>query len=1212
MLLLLGVIVLFTLLFLALFAVAPIFWSCVASLLYTLTIFLFNERHHVHNAQEFENRFWTLFAVLFSTALFFAKDSPLALGAWSPSLGFLSVLLCGYAMHVWDRSMHRLEMSKLVRLKRGTATSSLNRLQAAGIPIEDMLSQLNECLSELDQTYIPSTINNWFYKNHVLRKEKEITTIFEEAEPSVLNYLICNSKLGLIFYKVKDHKCFKHKHRTQLIELLAIERISQLNVHSKVIVLHSLQTMKLPANVKAEYCVKNIIVNTRQDDLSELKTLMDSKGDYWCMNKLVFYDIKSEIVRNEILLHIQCQGRVQLSHMAFNTRRSKNRKTKFWRKVLSDVDDTLSCSGGSYPSGIDKRYGKKVVYPGVLGFYRELDLGIDGPEEWPKHTVGNLVFLSARPHVYKDMTEKVNHAKFAKLAMRGMHTTPSLLPGDLLSGVETIFKNDFEPLARKKFENFQQYVAIYPEFKHVFVCDNGQGDVRAAQMMVEAFPKLVEAIYVQEVQEVSKTYKYDHEVWKTKPVKPYFFKTYTEAALHAATRNPPLVVLSGLRRICEDTISDFYLIQTKQWPSQHHKWDRHDEINQSLCYCNEFLEASDEQTVPLLEAERLWKSGEKVKTPYGRGEISSFDPIYNMYEVELDWRSIDVQRKEYIEIESKNMQNPASNDSLVVKDNDGQTKALETVFEAEEDLPEINSDMRSSHSAAQAIVDTSGDQISGSADVPIDDPYETLPSLITEERDESLYQEMDKVIAKIQCRYISKYTPPVLTSVPIEDDSKSSFSFWGSRSESTKPRSLFNKDDKCSTPYGCGTVIDYRESSGVVVLSMSGWSATSYLNAESVKIVSAGFFNRMLRIMSTETSKTSQQKSPSQKQAPVPYAMDSLMCTPFGEGQVVRPLKNSGVDGVASNAVSSPVQKKGMVDNEEKTYEPDTIAISLSSWVLANDASPVLYCTIETAQSWKAIYGEETSKHSGGMLSAFGSIVSKSVKKLIVGKSKKKSAEVPSVIIVPMFERFYSDGAAVVTPFGSGVVNSFRELDGMYVVELQSWLLADGHAAKIYAMKESLIHQIAKSCIEGYPVLTSLGLSGTLVSVKPRTSIHVVAVSMGGMLCYLQPKDILRPLKASVNDYVITLFGNGKLVNFRAKDDTYEIELGWGAKLYASAESFDRDNSGDDEIGSGFGIDWMRRLFFRSENLARGGSQQQRSRSNSIASSRTYTSKSAL
>jgi len=166
-------------------------------------------------------------------------------------------------------------------------------------------------------------------------------------------------------------------------------------------------------------------------------------------------------------------------------------------------------------------------------------------------------------------------------------------------------------------------------------------------------------------------------------------------------------------------------------------------------------------------------------------------------------------------------------------------------------------------------------------------------------------------------------------------------------------------------------------------------------------------------------------------------------------------------------------------------------------------------------------------------------------------------------------------------------------------------------------MKNDLTYQIAEGCIEGYPVLTSMGISGTLLSVQPTTGVHVVADSSCGLVCYLQPRDVLRPLKASVNDIVLTQYGDGKLTRFRAKDDRYEIELSWGAKLYAQAESFDRDNSGDEVRGARFGVDWVFNLFFSADNNVRGGGgsqstsqrggSQQRSRSNSIASVRTST-----
>lgn len=737
----------------------------------------------------------------------------------------------------------------------------------------------------------------------------------------------------------------------------------------------------------------------------------------------------------------------------------------------------------------------------------------------------------------------------------------------------------------------------------------------AAQLMVEAFPKQVEAIYVHEVQERCKTYKYDPEAWKTKPVKPIFFKTYIEIALYAATRTAPLLRISGLRRICIDAINDFYMIQTNQWRSQQQKWDRHDEINQSLFYCNNFLQTINEDTVPLLEAKRLWKDGQKIRCPFGTGKIVTFHPISDMYEVELDWRPLDVQVTEYKKNELLEMQKTSSSMSPPPsKSTDARSQPLETVFEADEEmsqtkLPKVSSDIscdmeESIHELAHK---------NSNIDSGKKTPDLTLSSDMESDSSGMLCRKQ-RVVATIQCRHILKYSPPTLPSFPSEDGSKSTFSFWGSRTEGTKSKALFNKDDKCNTPYGCGTVVDYRENTGIVVISMSNWNGTCYLNAESVKIVSDGFFNRMLRIISID-SKTS--KSSLQKEVQPPFAMDSIVSTPFGEGRVIRPLERIGEDGVSlDQGKKHPVSN--ISDSADRFSSPNTIAISLSSWMLANDSHPVLYCTSETALSWKGMCDEEErSKSSGGILSAFGSIVSQSVKNLIVGKPKKKTIEIPTEIVVPAFERFYEDGAAVVTPFGNGVVSAFREIDGMYTVTLNHWKMANNACPKIFLMKDLLSCQIAAGCIEGYPVLTSLGISGILVSIQPKTGIHIVAREVGqqAMVCYLQPKDVLRPLKAAVNEDVLTPYGNGKVVNFRVKDDMYEILLCWGSKLFARAESFDRDYSGNEEKG-GFGIDWVIRLFYtldrNNSRRGAGGSERTRSRSNSVASARTHTSRSLL
>lgn len=44
-------------------------------------------------------------------------------------------------------------------------------------------------------------------------------------------------------------------------------------------------------------------------------------------------------------------------------------------KILSDLDDTLYSSGGDGIGGVDQRFAKHQLYPGVLAFLRMLDSG---------------------------------------------------------------------------------------------------------------------------------------------------------------------------------------------------------------------------------------------------------------------------------------------------------------------------------------------------------------------------------------------------------------------------------------------------------------------------------------------------------------------------------------------------------------------------------------------------------------------------------------------------------------------------------------------------------------------------------------------------------------------------------------------------------------------------------------------------------------------
>jgi len=1147
------------------------------------------EEHGVHHAQEYENRFWTIFALLFSTALFFAQDSPVAIGKYSPSIGFFGVLLASYAMHVWDRYVHRIALSRQTKLRR--SFSLIHHMGDEKVTVEQQLSKINECLQDIDQPLIPSTINNFLNKRFVLKKEKEIIDMFLECDATTLNYLVCHLKLALLVYKIKDHG-FGGQHRTELIQILAVERLAALTVYSRVIVLHALQILKLRANPRAEYWVRNILLNSTGDDLSDIKTLTDAKGDYYCMSKLIYDDIKSETVRHDILTHMRKEGAMQVTRRQLGTKRGPPRRYLMaWRKILSDVDDTLVSSGGHYPAGIDKRYPKKVVYPGVLAFYRELDLGTSGPDDWPESRVGNLVFLSARPHVYKDMSEKSNFAKFEKLravgedGRRGMHTTPSLLAGDIASGSQYITTNDFEPLALKKFENFKRYVSIYPEYQHIFVCDNGQGDVKAGEMMHDNFPYEYQATYVHVVKDRQKTHGYAPDRWNKKEFRPCFFTTYPEAALHAATQEPPLIRLNGLNRVCSDAVKDFYAIPDKKWQSQKQKAERRAELNQSIWRANILLSNTNVDTVDLVQAERLWKDGEMVRTPYGNGIIKGFDPEHDLYDVELDWRPLNIQVEDHLaKIEDETTRPKQGNDTDLRP-----STTLETVVEADETIIDDQSvtSKLDENNLSPLRKGLNGLKSSASHDpVEMDDPQNPISidgsnaalsdvesDSISSRKEELCRRESAntfKATAKISGRSISKFIPP---SLPTLDNKKSAplFSFWTATSKPT-----FREGEKCSTPYGPGSIVEHRVDDKIVVVDMIGWTARAYLNEDDVKVTKESLLSSLFRRQGS-ISDTSAIKLDH-----FAYTKGSIIPTPYGSATVAVPL---------------PIPENNSFDYDELCNK--TLCLHIQSWTLANGSHPKLYCTVKTCEVWKD--ASEAKGASDGIFSAFGTLVS-SINREIKDRlstttaSQKLNDEEKAN---PKYKQYYQNSAAVSTALGNGRVLHFRKEDGFYCVSIISWKLADGRYPKAWLRETDISYQIARGCKEGYPVLTNLGISGVLQSVQPTTGIHIVSAPSARMVLYLQPEAICRELKAAVGEDVLTAYGAGVVECYDRKNDTYVIKLnGWNARIYAKAETFDRLRDSMSDKGP-FGMDWLLQFFFSPPDSTNQGT---RSRSNSVAS----------
>ena len=846
-----------------------------------------------------------------------------------------------------------------------------------------------------------------------------------------------------------------------------------------------------------------------------------------------------------------------------------------------------------------------------------------------------------------------------------------------------------EPLALKKFDNFKRFVSIYPEFKHVFVCDNGQGDVRAGELMFDAFPKHLEAVYVHRVKEIHKTHGYDGDRYMRKSYAPYFFRTYADAALHAATREPPLIKLEGMRRICEDAVNDFYAMSTKEWISMKQKAERRDDLNQDIWKVNEYLEELGEEPVAPVEAERLWKDGERVRTPYGIGVISSFDSGFDLYEVELDWRPVDVQiddhKKQDAKARKKGAESPSSllSRSRRNSDGDGPT-VLETVVEATDENDDEGSEANplDGSNVFQSSIRDQLERVSEHVDEDEDDEDSSAPSTIVrtpsilseessivsagfpsdslsidtnialqETEDATSTGDLDTptsivnsprsmpskakpgasfsrpVMAKVQGKLIRKYSPPKPPALPKEDKTRQSiFSFWADETKKSEP---FTLGDKCTTPYGPATVIEYRKGKGIVVVEMIGWKAKAYLQKRDVKkIVSEGIWNSLMRTLySSEGKDVAAASEPKQKERGLefPHAIGTILQTPYGEGVVSRPLPIS----VASSPPRLPpgsapsTPKRTTLAPKDGTTGSEitpTLEVTLTMWHLANESSAKLYCTVEQARNWKKAH-DNKSKSGDGVLTVVGGLLSRGLKRMAssVDKTPKKSQTPPAQIeetpARPKFQRYYQNGASVTTSFGDGLVQSFRESDGFYEIKLEKWT-----GAVAYLRRDDLSYRLAESCHEGYPVLTRLGLSGTLESVQPKTGVHVVTIPATNMVCYLQPKDVVRPLKAAKSEDVATPYGEGIMLKYRLEDDMYEIKLkAFGnATLFCRAETFDRIADTRGEEGSS-GLSWfLRYLFFSSDGTAAApapapaSSSHSRSRSNSIVSARsgsTSTSK---
>jgi hypothetical protein len=330
------------------------------------------------------------------------------------------------------------------------------------------------------------------------REEWSILELLVGMSKRELNQVLETIDVAKLLSDVDD-RLFGPKHRRALLGILCRDRLDDLGVAARAAVVRALARGR--TGRAAEHALRDLLTSTRGRDLEALKHAIECGGDHRDLHQLVFHDIDARATRETILAHFE--------------REAVEGKDAPLR-LLSDIDDTL------YANWKDERYPKKTVYPGVLAFYAALS--------------GHVCFVTARPG---DRAGIVENATLRMLKERGVASATML--GGSVSGVLGNAR-----IAARKFDNFLEYLRVWPRRRFAFVGDSGQGDVAFGARMLEHPSNSVSAVFIHDVVATPEDVRRQHAERRI-----FFFDTYVGAAVQA--RSLGLIDGRAVRRVAEAT-----------------------------------------------------------------------------------------------------------------------------------------------------------------------------------------------------------------------------------------------------------------------------------------------------------------------------------------------------------------------------------------------------------------------------------------------------------------------------------------------------------------------------------------------------------------------------------------------------------------------------------------------------------------------------------
>ncbi len=346
-------------------------------------------------------------------------------------------------------------------------------------------------------------------------EEAEILQLLGDADPARLDWLVRHLDVHDLVEDVDD-RLIGPDNRTKLLRLLSKDRLDDLSVPARAAVIDGLQKHRTGGD--EERALADVLLGTRGADLTALKRLVDAGGDHHDLQQLIHHDLDDDDTREAILEHIAAEA-----------------KPTGELQVLSDIDDTL------YASFKDDRFPGSEPYPGVRAFYAALDRSVirAGAPVQDGGRPGDLAFVTARPGDRPGVVEALT---------TGMLEDAGLGHAVVLAGGFTALIGN-ERIAARKYENFLQFKALYPEYRFVFIGDSGQGDAIFGARMRAENGDAVPAVFIHDVVATGSA---ERETWREKGV--FFFDSYAGAAVEAHALG--LLTAQGLHDVVAATVTE--------------------------------------------------------------------------------------------------------------------------------------------------------------------------------------------------------------------------------------------------------------------------------------------------------------------------------------------------------------------------------------------------------------------------------------------------------------------------------------------------------------------------------------------------------------------------------------------------------------------------------------------------------------------------------